>query len=384
MVQTLLRNLPERRKRIDLGEASLQKILAVRPKVLARRQSIDELAAGLGYESRVDAYAEWKQLPVERLVELATKSLDKTSDAYRRGLERYARRYSSVGADEVSWFDFPWLLRGADWDEHFPAERILPVLRATAQDLGVDLERQENIRLDLEPRPNKSPRAFCAAVRVPEEIYLVAKPSGGHRDYEEVLHEAGHAFHFALTEPALPWELRLFTDDAVAETFAYLTASVLRSEEYLVKKIGMDAADAAEFVDYTNFIELYMFRRYCAKTLYEVELQRRSSASASPSGIYSSWMKKALGVDVPDDYGILDTDDGLYALQYLSAWFLEASLRAHLVGAFGANWFESAEAGAFLRSLWTRGATDTPESLSAAAGQQNISEESLLASFQIE
>lgn len=383
MVQTLLRNLPERGRRLRLGEASFQVMLAVRPKVLARRKSACELVNGLGYESYAAAYAEWKQLPVARLAELAATSLDKTLDAYRRGLERYARELTGVGADEVSWFDFPRLLRGAGWDKHFPAEGILPALRATARDLGVGLDRHGNIRLDLEPRPNKTPRAFCAAVRVPEEIYLVAKPSGGHRDYEEVFHEAGHAFHFALTEPALPWELRLLADDTVAETFAYLTASLLRSEEYLVSKMGMSDADATAFVAYTNFIELYMFRRYCAKTLYEVELDRRPACPLS-RGLYASCMKRALCIDVPDDFGVIDTDDGLYALQYLSAWFLEASLRAHLVEAFGRNWFELKEAGAFLRSLWKRGATDTPETLLAALGEQAISEKPLLASFGIE
>ena len=39
--------------------------------------------------------------------------------------------------------------------------------------LGIDLHAQPNVHLDLEPRPHKSPRAFCAPVRVPGEVYLV-------------------------------------------------------------------------------------------------------------------------------------------------------------------------------------------------------------------
>ena len=44
---------------------------------------------------------------------------------------------------------------------------MLPALEATLADLGVDLHAQRNVELDLEDRPNKTPRAFCVADRDP-------------------------------------------------------------------------------------------------------------------------------------------------------------------------------------------------------------------------
>ena len=61
-----------------------------------------------------------------------------------------------------------------------------------------------NVILDAEPRPKKTPRAFCAPVRVPEEVYLVLTRIGGREDYETLMHEAGHAEHFSHVDPALP------------------------------------------------------------------------------------------------------------------------------------------------------------------------------------
>ncbi|HWQ28343.1 MAG TPA: hypothetical protein VNN12_04915, partial [Dehalococcoidia bacterium] len=58
-----------------------------------------------------------------------------------------------------------------------------------------------NIHRDTEPRPRKSPRAFCSAIRVPDEVILVINPHGGHDDYRALFHEAGHAEHFGLTDP---------------------------------------------------------------------------------------------------------------------------------------------------------------------------------------
>ena len=58
-------------------------------------------------------------------------------------------------------------LRGVDWDAAFPAEAMLPALEATLAELGIDLHAQQNVELDVEERPNKDPRAFCAPIEVP-------------------------------------------------------------------------------------------------------------------------------------------------------------------------------------------------------------------------
>ena len=47
--------------------------------------------------------------------------------------------------------------------------------------------------MDLEARPFKSPRPFCASISVPDEIKLVVNPHGGQQDYRALFHEAGHA-----------------------------------------------------------------------------------------------------------------------------------------------------------------------------------------------
>ena len=44
---------------------------------------------------------------------------------------------------------------------------MLPALEGTLADLGIDLQSQPNVQLDVEERPNKSPRAFCVADRDP-------------------------------------------------------------------------------------------------------------------------------------------------------------------------------------------------------------------------
>ena len=77
---------------------------------------------------------------------------------------------------------------------------MLPALEATLSDLGIDLHAQRNVHLDLESRPSKTPRAFCAPIEVPGKVMLVIQPIGGKDDWEALFHEAGHTEHYAHDE----------------------------------------------------------------------------------------------------------------------------------------------------------------------------------------
>ena len=58
-------------------------------------------------------------------------------------------------------------------------------------------------------REGKRPRAFCAPVRIPEVVHLVLRPHGGQNDWMTLLHELGHALHFANMRRDLPFEFML-------------------------------------------------------------------------------------------------------------------------------------------------------------------------------
>jgi oligoendopeptidase F len=82
---------------------------------------------------------------------------------------------------------------------------MLPALEATLADFGIDLHSQENVHLDIEQRPSKSPRAFCAPIEVPDKVMLVIQPIGGADDWRAFFHEAGHAEHFGNTHATWRW-----------------------------------------------------------------------------------------------------------------------------------------------------------------------------------
>jgi hypothetical protein len=60
-----------------------------------------------------------------------------------------------------------------------------------SRSLGFDMENDENIRLDLDDRPQKSPRACVIASDPPKVVHLITRAQGGLHDYQAFLHEAG-------------------------------------------------------------------------------------------------------------------------------------------------------------------------------------------------
>ena len=76
--------------------------------------------------------------------------------------------------------------------------------------LGFDTSRQTNVEVDLEPASRKRRRAFCTALRVPDEIKLALNPRNHWSDVHLLLACAGRVQQFAWTSRNLPPELRLY------------------------------------------------------------------------------------------------------------------------------------------------------------------------------
>jgi hypothetical protein len=277
-----------------------------------------------------------------------------TDDAYGGIVDPPLRATVGVGLSEARRSDLPRFFRAPQADVLFPAERLVPSFRETMSGLGIDLDRQPNVVLDVEPRPRKSPRAFCAPVSVPGEVYLVVPPMGGRDDYFALLHEGGHTEHFAHVDPALPFEYRHLGDNSVTEGFAFLFDHLVEDPEWLRRRLGVEPG--AELAAHVRAQRLLYMRRYAAKLSYELELhgpEHRPLPDRAAS--YAAHLSAAVGVEWPPTTFLADVDPGFYAANYLRAWALETHLRATLRERFGAAWFDEPAAGEFLRSLWREG-----------------------------
>lgn len=241
--------------------------------------------------------------------------------------------------------DLPAFFRARSLDPLFPDDRLLDAYRATRDALGLTAP---GVRLDAEARPRKSPRAFCAPVRIPEEVHLVIPRLGGREDYEALMHEAGHAEHFAHMEPGLPFEHRWLGDNSVTEGYAFLFQHLVRDPDWLRARLGVEDAEAVE--RHGRAERLLFLRRYCAKLDYELVLHSGGSLDAMPAA-YSERLSAAAGLPWPEATWLSDVDPFFYAARYLRAWAREERLRAEL----GAGWWDTPETGKRLVAMWKQG-----------------------------
>jgi hypothetical protein len=300
--------------------------------------------------------------PLDELGEQCERFLADTEDMYVRALDALFRRRVGIPLDEAKRWDVPRLFRASEWDSGFPADAMLPALEGTLAGLGIDLRAQENVHLDIESRPTKSPRAFCAPIEVPGRVMLVIQPIGGPDDWHALFHEAGHTEHYAHTSADLPVEARRLGDNAVTEGWAMLLELLVNESAWLERRL--DFARPADFAAEASAGQLYFVRRYAAKFLYELELHADGELESMRSR-YVDRMHDALKIELADADFLADVDSGFYSSSYLRAWAFESLLRSFLRQEFGSAWFTRSEAGSLLQELWAEGQKPTADELLA-------------------
>ncbi len=129
----------------------------------------------------------------------------------------------------------------------YTKEHATEICETTLRDLGCDLDENENIRTDLEDRPQKTPRPSVIASDPPTVVHLITRPQGGLQDYQDFLHEAGHALHYAGCDPDLPFTFRALSRDyALTEIYSYIVQSIAREPGWHAAHFDLSPAEAAE------------------------------------------------------------------------------------------------------------------------------------------
>src|SRR5204863_9431784 len=143
----------------------------------------------------------------------------------------------------------------------------------------------------LEERRQRRAPPVCVSLGVRHEIKLVGLPRGGRDDYAALLHESGHAQHFAWTSPNLVAEHRLCGDRRLSEAYAFLFEHLMWNERWLQANTGF--FNAGEFLRFQALVRSHQIRRYCGKLQYEIQLH--SEPMENPARVYVEALQRATG-----------------------------------------------------------------------------------------
>lgn len=379
--QVLLASEPDREKRRELSRR-LEVATVQHLNPLAEEMVLDShaIARDLGYASYVDLWDQVKGLQLARLLPHCERILAETAELARAALAADLDRYLGLDLPEAETHDYGFLTRARPFDPCFPGEGLVETLERALLAMGIDLRGQRHIRLDLEHREKKSARAFCSAIRIPDEVVLVIRPRGGQDDYHSLFHEAGHAEHFGHVDPSQPFEFARLGDISVSEVYAFLFQHLLHDPAWLAEYLPMPAPVRAEYRRFALRQKLLLVRRYCGKLRYELQLHATDQL-APMAGAYARELQAATCLPYRAAYFLTDLDPGFYSAEYLRAWIAEAQLRQHLMRQFGRRWWASPEAGRFLRSLWAWGNRYNAVELVQMLGYDGLDPGPLVAEF---
>jgi hypothetical protein len=379
--QAKLAVLPEYGDREELGRLAIAASARFNDERRELLTAGEELEAELsGEPDAVARNAAEKGISLQQLERALDAASRASTPAFERLRERWFEKLLGSEREPVpSSSHVAYLRRLSPLEATYPKDRAVPVCVATLEALGLDLEQLPGIKLDLDDRPQKSPRACVIASDPPSVVHLITRAQGGLHDYQAFLHEAGHALHYASVDPDLPYTFRKFSrDHALTEIYSYIVEAISREPGWHAEHFGLSDAQAEENAEATTFLEALLFRRYTAKLQYELGFWGRFREDGGTPGGYSELLTAATGLGYPAENFLADMDAGFYSADYLRAWIRSAQLRQHLVREVGEDWWRSPETGERLSRLWREGTKPTSEEIAARLGFEPLDTAPLL------
>jgi hypothetical protein len=379
--QAKLAVLPDYGEREELGEAAGDRSAEFNAERLEVLRAAEELEAEIsGEHDPVARNEEEKGISLRELEAVLAQASERSTGAYVLLRDRWFERLLGPERAKVpSSYHVAYLRRLSPLESTYTKDRAVEVCMDTVKRLGFDLENEPNIRLDLDDRPQKSPRACVIPSDPPSVVHLITRAQGGLHDYQAFLHEAGHALHYAGVDPNLPYTFRnISRDHALTEIYSYIFEAITREPEWHAHYFGLSDEEAARNAEATSFLEAVLFRRYTAKLQFELDFWSRFNEDGGGPDGYEERLTEATGVRYRADAYLADMDGGFYSADYLRAWIRSAQLRDYLVREIGKDWWRTAETGDRLRALFLEGTRPSSEEIAARLGYQPLDTAPLL------
>jgi hypothetical protein len=363
--------IPDYAERDELGELYQQRSAEFNEQRLDLLRGYEELEADLsGEPDPVARSEEEKQISLRELESVLVAATDRIEQTFLELRETWFARLLGPGREpQPSSAHMGYVRRLSPLDATYTKDRATEVCLETLSALGFDLAADSNIKLDLDDRPQKSPRACVIASDPPKVVHLITRAQGGLHDYQAFMHEAGHALHYAGVDPKLPYTFRRISrDHALTEIYSYICEAITREPGWHAQYFGLSDEDARTNAQATTFLEALLFRRYTAKLRFELGFWSNFDEAGTTSDDYAEKLTAATGVRYPADGHLADMDGGFYSADYLRAWIRHAQLRAHLIGEVGDDWWRNPETGEILRALFSEGTRPSSEEIAARLG----------------
>ena len=344
-----------------------------------REERTEELVRELGYPSYEAFGGELRQADLGQLGLLAEEVLQATEAPYKQVMERLSQRELGLPFASLTRADLPRLFRPREADAFFAKDDMLRRAHGTLSGMGLDFSEMKNVRIDArDDVKRKNARPLTLGIAVPKDVRLSVRPVEGALEQARLMHEFGHALHYAFTTESR-FELAKLGNPTVAEAYAALFEDLMEDPVWLEEHAGLSGKERAEFLAAASAHKLFLIRRAAGRLLYQLALHRQEDVD--PRELYRALLARTDVMPATDDdvarYRV-DQEEFFQSADSFRAWFLAGQLQGQLKARFGPAWWHSMEAGSFLKGLWAHGNALSAREVAQKMGENGISPDVLL------
>ncbi|WP_304466083.1 chromosome segregation protein SMC [Vitiosangium sp. GDMCC 1.1324] len=372
------RGAPRRKALYTAATPALERLNTL---IRKREEQTEALVRELGYASYEAFGGELRQTDLGRLGLLAEEVLQATEAPYKEVMERLAQRELGMPFANLTRADLPRLFRPREVDGFFPKGELLLRAHGTMSGMGIDLGEMKNVRIDArDDVKRKNSRPLSLGIEVPGDVRLSVRPAEGALEQARLLHEFGHALHYAFTkEPR--FELAKLGNPTVTEAYAALFEDLTEDPVWLEEHAGLTGKDRAAYLSATSAHKLFLIRRAAGKLLYQLALHRQQDEAVDARELYKAILERVDEMPATDDDTaryLVEQEDFFQSADSFRAWFLAGQLQGQLKARFGPSWWHEPEAGNFLKGLWAHGNARSAREVADAMGEKGIAPDVLL------
>lgn len=335
---------------------------------LQEKESINEL----GFANKIEMFTSLSGIDLYKTDLMMQDFINETDELYTEYLGIFSKKILNMSAEDLERHDLLRIMRASNFDCLFPKEEMLSIIYGFVSSMGIDIHLHNRINLDIEPRLNKSARAFCSPVRIPDEVYLVVYPRGGESDYSVFLHELGHALHFSNINPDLEFEHKWYGDNSVTEAYAMTFDKLTMNEAWMNKYLNVNMKNNEEYFIHSALNRLISLRMLGAKLHFEIKLYETPGLYGKKE-IYRENFERTHKVRCSPVNYLVNIDNYFYTVRYIRAWMLQANILDYLNGEYGESWFENRKAGSEFLNWWSEGQKYNAEELCNLKGWPDLS-----------
>lgn len=365
-VREMLRKDPDSTKRKAAWESSAKLARKIEREVISLLDKRNKHAQELGYKTYVKYSLSLDLINKDELLGLYRELEKLTARSLRSVLGEIKQK---LGIDQLEPWDLSWAIDQfvKPPDQHFPKEQMIPKVKELVRSFGIIPEK-----LPILIKQADIPfGGLCFAIKIPTDVRFVSNPRDGHRFYDTLFHEYGHAVHACFIQQqhfVLKNDIGCFNEGmaTILERFA-------TDPDWLRENTDLSDEEILRFVKTEKAARLLTLRSLMAMSTFE--FPAFEDLSQDLNELWSKTQAKYLFVseNLTPQWAAqsIFTTHPVYVQNYILAEMIAAQTIAYLQQNYG-RLLNNAEVSKFLiENYYGPGASiDWPEKIERATGQK--------------